>query len=148
MNSLLQRRDHLLAVNARLAIPLTSQPSTHSGNLKNYKCNILSSLRLNITATNDEFGIPVNNIHPSINPSHPSISHPEGAQGLATISRVVNRDTRVNNTYLPHSSSGGHATPMENGLPPDPSPPAAASLSQYQQHRGSMVGPQQSPTIR
>jgi hypothetical protein len=27
VNSLLQRRDHLLAVNARLAIPLTSQPA-------------------------------------------------------------------------------------------------------------------------
>lgn len=30
VNSLLQRRDHLLAVNARLAIPLTTQPNTHS----------------------------------------------------------------------------------------------------------------------
>lgn len=28
VSSLLQRRDHLLAVNARLAIPLTGQPAT------------------------------------------------------------------------------------------------------------------------
>lgn len=31
VNNLLQRRDHLLAVNARLAIPLTTQPSSHPG---------------------------------------------------------------------------------------------------------------------
>ncbi|XP_043273834.1 protein AF-10 isoform X2 [Venturia canescens] len=126
VNSLLQRRDHLLAVNARLAIPLTTQPSTHQGTL--------------------DF---VNNIHPSVNPSHPNLQHAEGppSGGPATISRV-NREPRINNTYIPHSSSGGHSTPLENGLPPDPSPPAAASLSQYQQHRGSLIAPQQSPTIR
>lgn len=32
INGLVSRRDHLLAVNARLAIPL-SQPSTNQGNL-------------------------------------------------------------------------------------------------------------------
>ncbi|XP_076481688.1 coiled coil domain containing protein Alhambra isoform X6 [Bombus vancouverensis nearcticus] len=100
VNSLLQRRDHLLAVNARLAIPLTSQPSAH----------------------------PV----------------PPGA--AAPVPRV-SRETRVNNTYMPHSSSSNHSTTLENGLPPDPSPPAAASLSQYQ-HRTSLVAPQPSPTIR
>ena len=36
VNSLLQRRDHLLAVNARLAIPLTTQPSAHPGNLSHF----------------------------------------------------------------------------------------------------------------
>ncbi|XP_034944970.1 protein AF-10 isoform X2 [Chelonus insularis] len=118
VNSLLQRRDHLLAVNARLAIPLTTQPSTHS----------------------------INNIHPSANQSHPNAPHPDIAAGAPSISRV-NRDSRVNNAYLPHSSSSGHSTPLENGLPPDPSPPAAASISQYS-HRGSMVPPQPSPTIR
>ncbi|XP_043491827.1 protein AF-10-like isoform X1 [Polistes fuscatus] len=120
VNSLLQRRDHLLAVNARLAIPLTTQPSTH----------------------------PANNVHPTVNPSHANVAHPEvpsGASGAAV--PRVNRETRVNNTYIPHSSSVNHPTTLENGLPPDPSPPAAASLSQYQ-HRGSLVAPQPSPTIR
>ncbi|XP_011687114.1 PREDICTED: protein AF-10-like isoform X2 [Wasmannia auropunctata] len=118
VNNLLQRRDHLLAVNARLAIPLTGQPSSH----------------------------PVNNIHPTVNPSHPSVSHSEVPPGApAPVSRV-SREPRVNNTYLPHSSSGGHPTTLENGLPPDPSPPAAASLAQY--HRGSLVAPQPSPTMR
>ncbi|XP_024943772.1 protein AF-10 isoform X10 [Cephus cinctus] len=119
VNSLLQRRDHLLAVNARLAIPLTTQPSTH----------------------------PVNNIHPTVNPSHPNIPHPDIPPGAQAQLPRVNRESRVNNTYLPHSSSSSHSTAMENGLPPDPSPPAAASLSQYQ-HRGSLVPPQPSPTIR
>lgn len=46
---------------------------------------------------------------------------------------------------MPHSSTSGHTTPMENGLPPNPSPPAASSVSQYP-HRGSLVPPQPSPT--
>ncbi|KAH0953377.1 hypothetical protein HN011_004746 [Eciton burchellii] len=119
VNNLLQRRDHLLAVNARLAIPLTTQPSSH----------------------------PVNNIHPTVNPSHPNVSHSEVPPGAPVSVPRVNREPRVNSTYMPHSSSAGHPTTLENGLPPDPSPPAAASLSQYQ-HRGSLVAPQPSPTIR
>ncbi|XP_012135687.1 coiled coil domain containing protein Alhambra isoform X3 [Megachile rotundata] len=119
VNSLLQRRDHLLAVNARLAIPLTTQPSAH----------------------------PVNNIHPTVNPSHPNVPHPEVPPGAAAPVPRVNREPRVNNTYMPHSSASNHSTTLENGLPPDPSPPAAASLSQYQ-HRTSLVAPQPSPTIR
>lgn len=43
VNSLLQRRDHLLAVNARLAIPLTTQPSTHPGNLFHFSVFISSN---------------------------------------------------------------------------------------------------------
>ncbi|KAM0729248.1 Protein AF-10 [Formica fusca] len=119
VNNLLQRRDHLLAVNARLAIPLTTQPSSH----------------------------PVNNIHPTVNPSHPNVSHSEVPPGAPAPVPRSNREPRVNNTYMPHSSSSNHPTTLENGLPPDPSPPAAASLSQYQ-HRGSLVAPQPSPTIR
>ncbi|XP_076236511.1 coiled coil domain containing protein Alhambra isoform X2 [Calliopsis andreniformis] len=119
VNSLLQRRDHLLAVNARLAIPLTSQPSTH----------------------------PANNIHPSVNPSHPNVPHPDVPPGATAPVPRVNRESRVNNTYMPHSSSSNHSATLENGLPPDPSPPAAASLPQYQ-HRTSLVAPQPSPTIR
>ncbi|XP_017761667.1 PREDICTED: protein AF-10-like isoform X2 [Eufriesea mexicana] len=118
VNSLLQRRDHLLAVNARLAIPLTTQPSAH----------------------------PVNNIHPTVNPSHPNVPHPEVPPGAAAAVPRVSREPRVNNTYMAHSSSSNHSTTLENGLPPDPSPPAAASLSQYQ-HRTSLVAPQPSPTI-
>ncbi|KAK0176699.1 hypothetical protein PV328_000812 [Microctonus aethiopoides] len=119
VNSLLQRRDHLLAVNARLAIPLTTQPNTHT----------------------------VNNIHPAVNQSHQNISHPDLPPGAPISISRVNRDSRVNNAYLPHSSSSGHSTPMENGLPPDPSPPAAVSMSQYP-HRGPLVPPQPSPSIR
>ncbi|CAL7942147.1 unnamed protein product [Xylocopa violacea] len=119
VNSLLQRRDHLLAVNARLAIPLTTQPSAH----------------------------PVNNIHPTVNPSHPNVPHPDVPPGAAAPVSRVSREPRVNNTYMPHSSSSNHSATLENGLPPDPSPPAAASLSQYQ-HRTPLVAPQPSPTIR
>ncbi|KAL6261031.1 hypothetical protein P5V15_008557 [Pogonomyrmex californicus] len=118
VSNLVQRRDHLLAVNARLAIPLTTQPSSH----------------------------PVNNIHPTVNPSHSNVSHSEVPPGAPASVPRVSREPRVNNTYMPHSSSGSHPTTLENGLPPDPSPPAAASLAQY--HRGSLVAPQPSPTIR
>ncbi|XP_011303288.1 protein AF-10 isoform X2 [Fopius arisanus] len=117
VNSLLQRRDHLLAVNARLAIPLTTQPSNH----------------------------PPNNIHPSVNPTDSNVPHANVPPGAPASMSRVSRDSRVNNTYMPHSSSSGHSTPMENGLPPDPSPPAAASVQQYP-HRGSLVPPQPSPT--
>ena len=95
----------------------------------------------------ESFEIAVNNIHPSMNPSHTNLPHPEvppGAAG-ASIPRG-NREARMNNTYLPHSSSSSHATTLENGLPPDPSPPTGTS--QYQQHRGSLVAPQPSPAIR
>ncbi|XP_031772623.1 protein AF-10-like isoform X3 [Apis florea] len=112
VNSLLQRRDHLLAVNARLAIPLTTQPSAHP-----------------------------------VNPSHPNVPHPDVPPGAAAPVPRVTREPRVNNTYMPHSSSSNHSATLENGLPPDPSPPAAASLSQYQ-HRTSLIAPQPSPTIR
>ncbi|XP_071574877.1 uncharacterized protein Alh isoform X2 [Temnothorax nylanderi] len=118
VNNLLQRRDHLLAVNARLAIPLTTQPSSHS----------------------------VNNIHPTVNPSHPNVSHSEVPPGAPAPVPRVSREPRVNNTYIPHSSTSNHPTTLENGLPPDPSLPAAASLAQY--HRGSLVAPQPSPTMR
>ncbi|GLH06535.1 PHD finger protein rhinoceros [Gryllus bimaculatus] len=87
VNSLLQRRDHLLAVNARLAIPLTSQPPAQ-----------------------------VNNVHPSA--------------GAAPHHQEPPRATRVNNSYLPH--------PMENGLPPEPSPPAG-NLAYPHQHRSPLA---------
>lgn len=88
----------------------------------------------------------VNNIHPTVNPSHPSVSHSEVPPGAPAPVPRVSREPRVNNTYMPHSSSSSHPTTLENGLPPDPSPPAAASLAQY--HRGPLVAPQPSPTIR
>lgn len=81
-----------------------------------------------------------------MNPSHSNVSHSEVPGGPTAVSRV-SREARVNNTYMSHSSSSNHPTTLENGLPPDPSPPAAASVSQYQ-HRGSLVAPQPSPTIR
>lgn len=91
--------------------------------------------------------ISVNNIHPAVNQSHQNISHPDLPPGAPISISRVNRDSRVNNAYLPHSSSSGHSTPMENGLPPDPSPPAAVSMSQYP-HRGPLVPPQPSPSMR
>lgn len=91
------------------------------------------------------FKIPVNSIHPSMNPSHPNLTHQEVPPGTGTSIPRGNRETRMNNTYLPHSSSSSHATSLENGLPPDPSPPTGTS--QYQ-HRGSLVAPQPSPAIR
>ncbi|XP_033212743.1 protein AF-10-like isoform X2 [Belonocnema kinseyi] len=117
VNSLLQRRDHLLAVNARLAIPLTNHSNTH----------------------------PVNSIHPSMNPSHPNLTHPEVPPVTGSSMPRANRETRMNNAYLPHSSSSSHATSLENGLPPETSPPTGTS--QYQ-HRGSLVAPQPSPALR
>ncbi|XP_067006613.2 protein AF-10 isoform X9 [Anabrus simplex] len=90
VSSLLQRRDHLLAVNARLAIPLSSQPPAQ-----------------------------VNNVHPGVTST---ALHQQ---------QDPSRAARVNNSFLPH--------PMENGLPPDPSPPS-----------GNVGYPhtQPSPTIR
>lgn len=88
----------------------------------------------------------VNNIHPTVNPSHSNVAHSEVPPGAPAPVPRVSREPRLNNTYMSHSSSG-HPTTLENGLPPDPSPPAAASLSQYQL-RGSLVTPQPSPTIR
>lgn len=91
------------------------------------------------------FFIIVNNIHPNVNPSsHPNITHAD-VQQSATLSRV-NRDSRVNNSYLAHPSSSAH-TAMENGLSPDPSPPASAASMQYQ-HRGTLIATQQNATIR
>lgn len=94
VNSLLQRRDHLLAVNARLAIPLTSQPA------------------------------PVNNVHPGSGSNIASHQHADPS-----------RNARINNTYV-----ASH--PMENGLPPDPSPPSGYP----HQHRSPAAQP--SPTVR
>ncbi|KAJ3656075.1 hypothetical protein Zmor_015177 [Zophobas morio] len=73
VSSLLQRRDHLLAVNARLAIPLTGQPATPQSSHSHT----------------------VNNIHPAVGASHGDVprsstrhsgngtsypAHPQGSQ--------------------------------------------------------------------
>lgn len=88
----------------------------------------------------------MNNIHPAVNPPHSNVPHSEVPPGAPAPVPRVSREPRLNNTYMSHTGSG-HPTTLENGLPPDPSPPAAASLSQYQL-RGSLVAPQPSPTIR
>ncbi|XP_014298758.1 protein AF-10 isoform X2 [Microplitis demolitor] len=119
VNSLLQRRDHLLAVNARLAIPLTTQPNTHS----------------------------LNNIYSVGSQSHQNSPHSDMAVGVTSSISRINRDSRVNNIYLPHSNSTGHSIILENGLSSDSSSPAVVSVSQYT-HRGQMVAPQPSPSIR
>ncbi|KAG5880655.1 hypothetical protein JTB14_022819 [Gonioctena quinquepunctata] len=60
VGSLLQRRDHLLAVNARLAIPLTGQPAAAP------------------LSTNTH---PVNNIHPTVAASHGDVPRPSRHNG-------------------------------------------------------------------
>ena len=93
------------------------------------------------------FEISANHIHSSVNPLHPNLPHPEVPQGTPTPISRGSRESRINNTYLPHSNSSSHTASLENGLPPDPTPPTGTSLSQYQ-HRGSLVAPQPSPAIR
>ncbi|XP_056647033.1 protein AF-10 isoform X1 [Diorhabda sublineata] len=73
VSSLIQRRDHLLAVNARLAIPLTNQPpaaplSTHSHSVNN--------IHPSVAAVHGE--VPRSSRHGGGYPSHPqsSAQHP------------------------------------------------------------------------
>ncbi|KAL3283109.1 hypothetical protein HHI36_006267 [Cryptolaemus montrouzieri] len=62
VSSLLQRRDHLLAVNARLAIPLTGQPATPQSSHPHT----------------------VNNIHPAVAPGHSDIPRSRHSTGSAS----------------------------------------------------------------
>ncbi|VEN62645.1 unnamed protein product [Callosobruchus maculatus] len=62
VSCLLQRRDHLLAVNARLAIPLTGQPATAQSNHPHT----------------------VNNIHPSVASSHGDLTRSRHSTGSSS----------------------------------------------------------------
>ncbi|XP_044752484.1 protein AF-10 isoform X2 [Coccinella septempunctata] len=93
VSSLLQRRDHLLAVNARLAIPLTGQPATPQ-------------------TTHPHT---VNNIHPAVAAGHSDIprsrhsagsasypAHPQGSSADVPLENGLPPDT--NQTYTSHRS--------------------------------------------
>lgn len=70
------------------------------------------------------FFLAVNNVHPASGSSVSSHQHTDPS-----------RNARINNTYV-----ASH--PMENGLPPDPSPPSGYP----HQHRSPAAQP--SPTVR
>ncbi|OXU27772.1 hypothetical protein TSAR_009521 [Trichomalopsis sarcophagae] len=84
VNSLLQRRDHLLAVNARLAIPLTSpsNTSTHSSIVEN--------------------GLPTNS--PAEPASHPQFSHRASSVNPSQQSTTI-RHASGGNNYQGQSSN-------------------------------------------
>ncbi|CAH1113743.1 unnamed protein product [Psylliodes chrysocephalus] len=97
VSSLLQRRDHLLAVNARLAIPLTGQPAAAP----------LSSHPHSAFPESSVFT--VNNIHPSVAAVHGEVPRPSRHSGGAS-------------GYPTHPQASAQHPPMENGLPPDTYP--------------------------
>ncbi|XP_074025329.1 coiled coil domain containing protein Alhambra isoform X7 [Leptinotarsa decemlineata] len=109
VSSLLQRRDHLLAVNARLAIPLTGQPaaaplSTHPH--------------------------PVNNIHPTVAASHGDVprpsrhnggsagypNHPQGSAQHPPVENGLPPEAYPQNAHR-RSPSGGQPSPTVRHSP-------------------------------
>lgn len=106
VNSLLQRRDHLLAVNARLAIPLTP-PATPQSNHPHTGYTVIYTMLLNVLI--NVMYIAVNNIHPAV--SHSEASRPRHSSG-----------------YPPHVQGvPQHPPSMENGIAPDAYPHAHRS---------------------
>ncbi|XP_068905418.1 protein AF-10-like isoform X3 [Tenebrio molitor] len=110
VSSLLQRRDHLLAVNARLAIPLTGQPATPQSSHSHT----------------------VNNIHPAVGASHGDVprssrhsgsgsnypAHPQGSQHPSAAPVVENGlPSDSSQPYPPHS----HRSPATSQSQPSPS---------------------------
>ncbi|XP_008193239.1 protein AF-10 isoform X2 [Tribolium castaneum] len=110
VSSLLQRRDHLLAVNARLAIPLTGQPATPQSSHAHT----------------------VNNIHPAVGASHGDVprsgrhsgnganypAHPQGSQhpSVAPVENGLASDPSQ-----PYPSSHSHRSPATSQSQPSPS---------------------------
>uniref|UniRef100_A0AAR5P8A4 PHD-type domain-containing protein n=1 Tax=Dendroctonus ponderosae TaxID=77166 RepID=A0AAR5P8A4_DENPD len=99
VSSLLQRRDHLLAVNARLAIPLTGQPA----------------------AAPPQSSHTVNNIHPSIPVSHSDITRSRHSTGSYDRYPQSSLPVPVENGLLPdayapnsHRDSVGSGQPSPN----------------------------------
>ncbi|CAH1968017.1 unnamed protein product [Acanthoscelides obtectus] len=98
VSSLLQRRDHLLAVNARLAIPLTGQPA----------------------ATQSNHPHTVNNIHPSVASSHGDLPRSRHSTGSSSYpSHTQSTHTPLENGLPPdaypqnshRSPAGGQPSP-------------------------------------
>ncbi|KAJ8970292.1 hypothetical protein NQ317_019689 [Molorchus minor] len=107
VGSLLQRRDHLLAVNARLAIPLTGQPATPQST----------------------HGHTVNNIHPSVVAGHSEMSrssrHSGGSSGYPNHPPQAAQHPPVENGLPPEayaqnsqrSPAGGQPSPTVRHSP-------------------------------
>ncbi|KAJ8951910.1 hypothetical protein NQ318_019889 [Aromia moschata] len=107
VGSLLQRRDHLLAVNARLAIPLTGQPATPQSSHPHT----------------------VNNIHPSVVASHGDIPrtsrHSGGSSGYPSHPQATAQHPPVENGLPPEayqqnsrrSPAGSQASPTVRHSP-------------------------------
>ncbi|KAJ8940076.1 hypothetical protein NQ314_010910 [Rhamnusium bicolor] len=96
VGSLLQRRDHLLAVNARLAIPLTGQPatpqSTHAHTVNNIHSSVAPS----------HGDVPRPSRHSGSNSGYPS--HPQGTAQHPPVENGLPPDTYPQN---PHRSPAG-----------------------------------------
>lgn len=114
-----------MAVNARLAIPLTGPPATpqsshpHTGNVFNFE-NFFFYVNI--------FKFSVNNIHPAVAASHAEVSRSRHGSGYSTQGQ--------NTPQLP-------TMPIENGLPAD------TSQTYPHQHRSPAGSQQQpSPTVR
>lgn len=88
VSSLLQRRDHLLAVNARLAIPLTGPPATPQSSHPHT----------------------VNNIHPNVASNHADIN-------VSRSSRHGSSATSGSTSGGVPIGGYSHGGPLENGLP-------------------------------
>ncbi|XP_065172162.1 protein AF-10 isoform X1 [Atheta coriaria] len=102
VNSLLQRRDHLLAVNARLAIPLTP-PATPQSNHPHT----------------------VNNIHPAV--SHSEASRPRHSSGYPPhVQGVPQHPPSMENGIAPDAYPHAHRSPAGT-QPPQPSPRQSSS---------------------
>ncbi|XP_045470113.1 protein AF-10 isoform X8 [Harmonia axyridis] len=95
VSSLLQRRDHLLAVNARLAIPLTGQPATPQTSHPHT----------------------VNNIHPAVAAGHgdvPRSRHSAGSASYPAHPQGTSADVPVENGLPPDSNQtySSHRSPV------------------------------------
>ncbi|KAK9888613.1 hypothetical protein WA026_000843 [Henosepilachna vigintioctopunctata] len=100
VSSLLQRRDHLLAVNARLAIPLTGQPATPQSSHPHT----------------------VNNIHPAVGAAHsdvPRSRHTTGTASYPAHPQGSSADIPVENG-LPPDPSQAYSTHHRSPAPGQP----------------------------
>ncbi|KAK5645665.1 hypothetical protein RI129_004129 [Pyrocoelia pectoralis] len=117
VSSLLQRRDHLLAVNARLAIPLTGQPATSQSSHSHTVNNIHPS----VLASHGEASRPRHN-SASTYPSHPQVTTQHTAMpvenGLPPDSNQIYPHHRSPaNTQSQSTSSVRHSPAGSTGYP-------------------------------
>ncbi|XP_030747979.1 protein AF-10 isoform X3 [Sitophilus oryzae] len=101
VSSLIQRRDHLLAVNARLAIPLTGQPSIAQTQQTSHSHN-------------------VNNIHPNVVVNHGDIPRPSRHSSGSSYDRHMSNAHHppIENGLPPDSyAPNPHRSPVGSGQP-------------------------------